>query len=185
MSASEVQASVVQIDITPPVGMPMEGYGAREGVSQGVHDPLVAQLLLLEGSTQRLVLITADLLGVRLGVTKSLREAIERAIGPSDGLMMACSHTHSGPAGFMPDVPGLRTYSDPDYQQFIERKIAGASLQANRRAAMNRLSELLTSALKKRPVRKKTSVPYSAHQRRLRLHRWRLDVQLRNRSPGR
>ena len=132
MSASEVQASVVQIDITPPVGMPMEGYGAREGVSQGVHDPLVAQLLLLEGSTQRLVLITADLLGVRLGVTKSLREAIERAIGPSDGLMMACSHTHSGPAGFMPDVPGLRTYSDPDYQQFIERKIAGASLQANR-----------------------------------------------------
>jgi ribosome-associated protein len=40
--------------------------------------------------------------------------------------------------------------------------------QANRRAALNRLGELLTAALVDRPVRKPTAVPYGAHQRRLR-----------------
>ncbi|MFN2147270.1 MAG: neutral/alkaline non-lysosomal ceramidase N-terminal domain-containing protein [Anaerolineales bacterium] len=139
MSDSKVQASVVQVDITPPVGIPMEGYGAREGVSQGVHDPLVAQLLMLEGASRRLILVAADLLGIRLGVTRNLRTAIEQAIGPSDGVMIACSHTHSGPAGFMPEVPGLRTYSDPDFQHFVERKIAGAALQASRQLVPVRL----------------------------------------------
>lgn len=49
--------------------------------------------------------------------------------------------------------------------------------QANRRAAIKRLGELLTSALKKRPVRKKTSVPCSAHQRRLREKRRRSEIK--------
>ncbi len=49
--------------------------------------------------------------------------------------------------------------------------------QANRRAALNRLSELITTAFKKRPVRKKTSVPYSAHQRRLRKKRRRSEIK--------
>ncbi len=40
--------------------------------------------------------------------------------------------------------------------------------QANRKAALNRLAELLTAALVERPVRKPTVVPYGAHQRRLR-----------------
>ena len=39
--------------------------------------------------------------------------------------------------------------------------------KANRRAAIERLQELLREALKTRPVRKKTKVPYAAKQRRL------------------
>jgi ribosome-associated protein len=38
---------------------------------------------------------------------------------------------------------------------------------ANRRAAVERLKQLLADALKTGPVRKKTSVPYAAKQRRL------------------
>lgn len=38
---------------------------------------------------------------------------------------------------------------------------------ANRRAAIERLQELLAGALKNRPVRKKSKVPYAAKQRRL------------------
>ncbi|MBN1804373.1 MAG: aminoacyl-tRNA hydrolase [Sedimentisphaerales bacterium] len=38
---------------------------------------------------------------------------------------------------------------------------------ANRRAVVERLRELLSDALKTRPVRKKTKVPYTAKQRRL------------------
>jgi len=39
---------------------------------------------------------------------------------------------------------------------------------ANRRAAQKRLAELLEAALENIPIRKRTAVPYSAHQRRLR-----------------
>ena len=39
--------------------------------------------------------------------------------------------------------------------------------RANRRAAIERLGELLSEALKTRRVRKKTKVPYAAKQRRL------------------
>ena len=39
--------------------------------------------------------------------------------------------------------------------------------RANRRAAVERLQELLSGALKTRPVRKKSKVPYAAKKRRL------------------
>jgi ribosome-associated protein len=39
--------------------------------------------------------------------------------------------------------------------------------RANRKAAVERLQQLLTDALKTRPVRKKSKVPYAAKQRRL------------------
>ena len=39
--------------------------------------------------------------------------------------------------------------------------------KANRRAAVERLQQLLAEALKTRPVRKKTRVPYAAKKRRL------------------
>jgi len=39
--------------------------------------------------------------------------------------------------------------------------------QANRRAAVERLQQLLSGALKIRPVRKESTVPYPAKQRRL------------------
>jgi ribosome-associated protein len=49
--------------------------------------------------------------------------------------------------------------------------------QANRRAALNRLAELLTAALVDRPVRKQTTVPYGAHQRRLSHKRRRSEIK--------
>ena len=39
--------------------------------------------------------------------------------------------------------------------------------KANRRAAVERLQQLLANALKTRPARKKTKIPYSAKQQRL------------------
>ncbi len=41
------------------------------------------------------------------------------------------------------------------------------SQEANRRAAVERLQQLLQEALKPRPARKKTKVPTGAHERRL------------------
>jgi ribosome-associated protein len=56
---------------------------------------------------------------------------------------------------------------------------------ANRRAAVERLQRLLADALRARPVRKKTRVPYTANQRRLEQKRQRSRLkQQRRKNPA-
>ncbi len=54
--------------------------------------------------------------------------------------------------------------------------------QANRRATLKRLAELLTRALKEKPVRKPTAVPYAAKQKRLLRKRRRAELKRQRKS---
>ena len=53
------------IDITPPVGTALDGYGGRLDVSLGVHDPLYARALYLDdGITRQMVHLNRPWLGL-------------------------------------------------------------------------------------------------------------------------
>jgi ribosome-associated protein len=79
------------------------------------------------------------------------------------------------------DVPNSRSLSDKQKSRILSRLATRAdknglirvvsqkfrTQNANRRAATERLQQLLADALKTRAVRKKTKVPYAAKQRRL------------------
>ncbi len=126
-----LMASAVQVDITPPVGHGFDGYGARVGKSLGVHDPLLGQLLLLRLGSNRVVLITLDLIGVSLEFTHKVRLGIEQAVGvPVDNTLIACSHTHSAAAGFMPPHPGIQGALDHELQEVVARQLIGAAIWA-------------------------------------------------------
>lgn len=85
--------------ITPPVGVDLCGFGGREGPSAGVHDDLRACALFLSDGDCDLVVITADLIGLCHEEVAQVRAGIEERIGvPPEAVMIACSHTHSGPA---------------------------------------------------------------------------------------
>jgi hypothetical protein len=134
MSEDMLLAAAVEIDITPPVGVPMDGYGAREGNSVGVHDPLLAQALLLRRGEERLLLFTLDLLGVGLDFSRRARGRIAEAVDvEGTEVMLACTHTHSGPAGFLPRVSGLGAEEDEDLQEITLRKLVGAARWAQDR----------------------------------------------------
>ncbi|MEM6704720.1 MAG: hypothetical protein AAF690_18515, partial [Acidobacteriota bacterium] len=45
--AQPLRAGAARVEITPPLGGAMYGYGARQGVSAGVHDPLYARAVVL------------------------------------------------------------------------------------------------------------------------------------------
>ncbi len=131
MPQDSLVAAAVEVDITPPVGTGFDGYSARQGNSIGVHDPLLAQLLLLRLGAQAIVLVSMDLLGVGLDFTGRVRVGIERAIGvPGRCIMLACTHTHSGAAGFLPPSPGIHTQPDEELQDMTARKLVGASIWA-------------------------------------------------------
>ena len=120
-----------QIDITPPVGTKMGGYGAREGNSAGIHDPLYAQALYLSDADSEILLIGLDLLAVDADFTQQLRSEITNLTGIApDGILVACTHTHSGPDGF------ASLFSRQNQAQFAQlrahtiQKVAGAALWA-------------------------------------------------------
>lgn len=79
------------------------------------------------------------------------------------------------------DVANCESFSDAQKQRVLKRLATRANKdgairvvsqryrtqKANRRAAIERLVELLRGALEKKPVRKETAVPYAAKRRRL------------------
>jgi len=79
------------------------------------------------------------------------------------------------------DVANCESFSDVQKRRVLSRlstradknglvRVASQKFRtqkANRRAAIERLQQLLAEALKTRPVRKKTKIPYSVKQRRL------------------
>jgi neutral ceramidase len=134
MGSNQLFAGAVEINITPPVGYGFDGYAARVGNSVGIHDPLLAQLLLIKFAEQQIVLICLDLVGISLSFTRQVRTAIEKIIGvPQDCVLIACSHTHSGVSGFMPLHPGISTSEDLELQQVVARQLIGAAIWANQK----------------------------------------------------
>ncbi len=93
-------AGVAEVDITPPPDLPMDGYLAREGTSVGVHDPLMAQVLIVGDGEKRVALVTLDVMAVSAGFTDPLRQALAEKIGTVAAAILICpSHSHCGPVG--------------------------------------------------------------------------------------
>jgi hypothetical protein len=112
---STFQAGFAAAAVTPPVGTPLSGYpdirtdlpwtpagirgyvGRRQQVSEGVHDPLLATALAVEADGTAAVLVSIDTLVVTREFTAGLRAALAgRPVAP-ENVLVAASHTHSGP----------------------------------------------------------------------------------------
>ena len=98
MDGNRLKAGAARTVITPPVGVDLCGFGGRTGPSEGVHDDLRACALYLESGATRLVVLTADLIGLDHGEVAAIRKGVRALCGvPPEAVMVSCSHTHSGP----------------------------------------------------------------------------------------
>ncbi len=122
-----LMGGVAEVDITPPVGLPLWGYAARSGPSRGILDPLFARVLVLEVGDQRLALVALDL-GRPFGPAslESLRAAVRKSSQISSVLVVA-SHTHAGPI-VQDEYPGGDT---PHWETAALTKIAQAVDEAH------------------------------------------------------
>ena len=91
-------AGFSKVCISPPIGAPLAGFAARQGVSEGIHDDLFARALVLANGEAVVALVSVDLLALSGDFIKRVREAIQRrtSIDPSS-VMIASTHTHAGP----------------------------------------------------------------------------------------
>lgn len=110
----------------------MDGYLARTSLSTGVHDPLMAQVLVLAFGDKKAVLVTLDTLAVSTAFADGLRQAIAKTIDTTPQAVMICaSHTHAGPAGLQNWFPvGHRPALDSDLMQMVTERLLAAAKRA-------------------------------------------------------
>ncbi|MFP4058563.1 MAG: neutral/alkaline non-lysosomal ceramidase N-terminal domain-containing protein [Candidatus Brocadiia bacterium] len=127
-----LRAGIARANLTPYVGAFLAGFASRDRPSEGIHDELFARALVLEAGQRTVALVTCDLVGLGTDSVGRIREHVEEAtaIAP-DAVMVACTHTHSGPTTGILRHPGF----DPHLLAVTERKIAGAVAEAHRSMA--------------------------------------------------
>ncbi|MDP6777255.1 MAG: neutral/alkaline non-lysosomal ceramidase N-terminal domain-containing protein, partial [Candidatus Latescibacteria bacterium] len=92
------QVGLSTTDITPPVGIYLAGFGARQDRSTGVYHPLRATAIAIHDGETPLLLVAADLLGF-YELTEPVRTGIRDAVGLDPPHVALCgSHTHCGPS---------------------------------------------------------------------------------------
>lgn len=121
-------------DISPRRPMALYGYPHVKRTSTGVHDPLLATVVLLRSATATLVLGSLDLLMIEPPFARTLRKHVAAALHCEEAaVMISCTHTHSGPVTARliswhndPAVPD----PDPEYLEFVELQLLEAAVEA-------------------------------------------------------
>lgn len=94
-------AGAARLDITPTGSVWMDGM-LRDRPSEGVHDPLYARCLVLADSPRpadAVAIVALDVCAVDTADTVAMRRAVEDQCGvPYGRVVIAATHTHSGPA---------------------------------------------------------------------------------------
>jgi len=103
-----LQIGVARMDVTPDYPIRLTGYAARSGPSTGVAQRLWAKALAIGGNREEpRVLVTVDNCGVARGVIEEVASRLmSRTRLKREHLVIASSHTHSGPMvrGFAPNI---------------------------------------------------------------------------------
>ena len=105
------RAGTAKVKITPAAPGYLLAYDKHQK-AEGVESDLWVRSLALEDSEgQKVVLVSADILGFNPTLARAIREDARKRFGLKDGqLLLAASHTHNGPV--LPESPSLEIYHD-------------------------------------------------------------------------
>lgn len=113
-------AGVAVIEITPPAGQEMSGFGARTLPATGAHDPLTVRALVV-GDT---ALAVADVIGIDSGLSARVRARLPLAPGR---VTLAAVHNHGGPVSM---AGRLSARADPAWLERLENAFVEAISRA-------------------------------------------------------
>ena len=121
--AKGLSIGIATVDITPPLGVVLAGYGPRKGGADSVGHPLRAEALVCRKGDAAWALLTSDTVGYPQDLVGRVRAAIAAGtdLAP-EAIVISATHTHSGPAA-------MRTYHaelgevDHAYCEELEQKL--------------------------------------------------------------
>lgn len=138
--SAAIYAGTGKCELTPKIGTPSAGYAKRQGRSmEGVHDPLLATVLVIDNGNKMVAFCGVD----NLGFTYEMTQEVIRRVHQYPNLVncevyLGSSHTHSGGGAFL-NIPKLGellagTYEEKIAEFYISSVVnaictAGQSLQ--------------------------------------------------------
>ncbi len=126
---SGLQAGYGEKKITPPLGTDLTGFGFYlDRQARTVRDNLKARVLYLKDQKKTLLFISLDLLGLTIASSDRIRRQVAKQHKiPVENILLACTHTHSGPAAQPLAGLGKINYS---YVRQLPQAILEAAAQA-------------------------------------------------------
>lgn len=127
---SKLKAGLGIVDITPPLGVEMSGYGYYlNRRCTGVLSNIFSKALVLDDGETKVAMVTNDLIGVDQDITSKTRELVKAKTNiPHNNVLLANSHTHAGPATIF--LRGCGEVDKP-YVEMLIRMMASAVIMAN------------------------------------------------------
>jgi hypothetical protein len=118
-----LKAGVANIDITPPIGIEISGYGLYiNRRSTSIGNRLYSKSLVLSDDANSIAIVANDLFGIDKETTKVIRETVEKKTGiPKNKILLSCTHTHHGPATLFLRACGK---INKDYLNILSKDIA-------------------------------------------------------------
>lgn len=119
-----MRAGSAEVDITPPPGEEMTGYGYYlNRRATGTLDPLMARAVALDDGASQAVVVQLDLIGLPGDLVAAIRGQVQERCGlPPEALLLHCTHTHSGPG--IAQVEGCGSASDYYPRQLTAHVVA-------------------------------------------------------------
>lgn len=120
---------VARCDISPPEGIDLSGFVARDGPCTGTHDPLTATAIVATDGHDGVAITSCDLIGLGAAMVQRVRIGVERRTRiPAGAQMLACTHTHGGPETGVITTIGA---ADPAYLARLERTLVDVVAEAS------------------------------------------------------
>ena len=131
-----LQAGFARIDITPPLGVSLQGYFNMR-LADGILDPLLATAVAFDDGNKRAVVMSVDVIGFNQILMDRIRLMIAEAIGTDkEGVFICCTHTHVGP-GLTTQTAG---YQNEEYIDTFMKKLRDVAVLAVQDLAPAKLS---------------------------------------------
>ena len=137
VARAALKGGCAKVNITPPVGAWLSGYGGRDKPSDGIVDELYARALVLDNRSNSIAIISVDLLWIPLQMTNQVREILKDKIGiPEQNVLICATHTHFGPKIYNETKMGPEVSDntvDSSYVNILVKKITDSALLAYKR----------------------------------------------------
>jgi hypothetical protein len=151
-----IRAGAAIADISPKLGVQLEGYPPETRQNTGIHDPLYASCLYLDDEQTKLVIICVDIVYFEKPFATTVRNSIAQQLAiPPANVMLSASHTHSGPRtrSWLDAEDKARGYEIcPEYMATLENKLVALALNACKKAAKAKIGFGSGSAGKKQGI---------------------------------